>query len=91
MGPDDLLWHLLNFVAPALAVAAGVALAARMLRPRGTQGLGWWTSLAINFAAGVAVLGAGLWLGGKDGLMATYAALVGVVASCQWLAARGWR
>jgi hypothetical protein len=91
MGPADLFLHLLNFAAPALAVAAGVALAARVLLPPGSGGCGWWSSFAINSVAGGMVLGVGLWLGGKDGLMATYAALVGIVATCQWLAARGWR
>lgn len=91
MGPADFLLHLLNFAAPALAVALLVALAARWMLPRGAGGPGWLASVAINFAAGLAVLGAGLWLGGKDGLMATYAALVAVVATCQWLAGRGWR
>ncbi|TWO68881.1 hypothetical protein FN976_21015 [Caenimonas sedimenti] len=91
MGPADFLIHLLSFAAPALAVAALVALAARFLLPRGAGAPGWWASFAINSAAGIAVLAGGLWLGGRDGLMGTYAALVGVVATCQWLAGRGWR
>lgn len=91
MGPADLLIHLLSFAAPALAVAVLVALGARVLLPRGPGMPGWWSCLAINFAAGLAVLVAGLWLGGRDGLMATYASLVVVVATCQWLAGRGWR
>jgi hypothetical protein len=37
------------------------------------------------------VLLVGLWWWGVDGKMATYAALVGVVASCQWLFSRAWR
>lgn len=91
MGPADLLNHLLNFAAPALFVAVLVALAARVLLPKAPGASGWWLSVAINFAAGLLVLLAGLALGGRDGLMATYAALVVVVATCQWLAGRGWR
>lgn len=89
MGPIDLLFHLLSFVAPAFGVALGVAFAARLM------GLGaagrWWKPVALNFGAGVAVLAGGLWFFGNDGKMATYAALVAAVASVQWLAGRGWR
>lgn len=91
MGVTDLLNHGLNFAAPAAALAVLVALAARLLLPRGGAMPGWWACVAINFAAGLGVLGAGLWLGGRDGLMGTYATLVVVVASCQWLLGQGWR
>jgi hypothetical protein len=37
----------------------------------------------------VACWGRGLWYFGVDGKMATYAALVVVVAPCQWLCQRG--
>jgi hypothetical protein len=37
------------------------------------------------------VLAAGLWVFGRDGKMATYAALVVVVGSTQWLMGGGWR
>src|SRR5262245_4651788 len=82
---------LLNFAAPALAVAVLVAAAARLLLPRDPQALGWLGSIAINFVAGLGVLAAGLWYFGRDGKMATYAALVLAVATSQWLAARAWR
>jgi hypothetical protein len=39
----------------------------------------------------VLVLAAGLWHFGVDGKMATYAALVIAVASCQWICDPGWR
>ena len=45
----------------------------------------------LVFAAGVAVLAAGLAVFGRDGMMATYAALVVVCGTVQWLAMRGWR
>ena len=38
-----------------------------------------------------AVLLAGLWWFGRDAKMATYAALVVVMALCQWVFSRGWR
>lgn len=91
MGPLDLAVHLLSFIAPALAVALLVTLAARVLLPKGPQALGWWARLALNSVAGVAALAAGLWYFGHDGKMASYAALVLAVATTQWLTGRGWR
>ena len=41
-------------------------------------------SLAVNFVACLAVLTTGLWLGGRDGKMLTYTAMVVVCASAQW-------
>ncbi len=84
----DLLQHLLSFALPALGVGAIVALAARWMLP---QRPGWWRSFVLNSAVGLAVLAAGLWYFGRDGKMATYLALVAVVATTQWLAGRGWR
>ena len=91
MGPIDLLIHFLGFFAPALAVAVGVALAATWLGLDRSVGRRWWTSAALNFIAGSAALVAGLWYFGRDGKMATYAALVLAVAAVQWLSGRGWR
>jgi len=91
MSPIGLILHLLSFAAPALALAVLMAAAARFLLPRGTAALGWWGSVALNFIAGLAILGGGLWYWGRDGKMATYAAMVLVVASCQWLSGRAWR
>jgi hypothetical protein len=91
LGPTDLLDHLLSFVAPALAVALLVTLTAPLVLPRAAQGPAWWARFAINCAAGLIALGAGLWYFGHDGKMATYAVLVLAVATAQWLAARAWR
>ena len=85
MGPSDLLIHLLSFLAPAVGVALLVALAGPLLLPRQGSARSWWAQAAINSVAGALVLGAGLWWGGVDGKMATYAALVVVIATCQWL------
>jgi hypothetical protein len=91
MGPLDILLHLLSFAAPALAVAGLVALAARFFMPRRAGLSAWWVPFALNSAAGVAVLTAGLWHYGVDGKMATYAALVAGVALCQWVCSRSWQ
>jgi hypothetical protein len=46
---------------------------------------------AINFVVGGTVLALGLWWQGADGRMVTYAALVTVMATLQWLLGRHWR
>ena len=51
----------------------------------------WWRHTVVNFFAGVLVLAAGLWHFGVDGKMATYAALVAVIATTQWFCSRGWK
>jgi small basic protein len=91
MGPLDLLLHLLSFIAPAIAVALLVALAGRIVTPRNPVRRSWWPQALVNSAVGVLVLAAGLWHFGVDGKMATYAALVVAVASCQWACSRSWR
>ena len=91
MGPTDLLIHLLNFAAPALAVALLVAAGARVFLARQAEGASWPASFAIDFIAGLAASAAGLWHFGVDGKMATYAALVLAVATTQWLLSRPWR
>jgi hypothetical protein len=90
LSPLDFLVHLLSLAAPALAVAFLVALGARLVL-RGPARPGWWASLLVNAATGVMVLAAGLWWFGRDGKMATYAALVVAVATAQWLVGRAWR
>ncbi len=91
MDPLTLANHLLNFVAPALAVAALTLLGSRFLMKKPPLVRTWWSQLAINFIVGALVLAAGLWIFGRDGKMATYAALVLACASCQWVFCRGWK
>lgn len=88
MGPLDLLNHLLNFAAPALFVAAAVTLAGRWVVGKPAAGPPWRVQWAVNAGIGVAVLLGGLLLFGRDGKMATYAALVLAAATSQWLMSR---
>lgn len=91
MGPLDLSLHLLNFLALAAALALALPLLARLLL-RGTAGrVGWALQAGVLFVLGAAVLAGGLWWFGRDGKMATYGALVAVVATGQWALLRAWR
>ena len=91
MGPWDAFNHLLNFAAPAAAMALLLALSGRFLGSKTPVALSWWARAAIVFVVGVAVLVAGLLVWGRDGKMLTYAALVLACATCQWVLVRGWR
>ncbi len=91
MGFSDTLFHLFGFAAPALVLGLLLPLAARVARPGARRPPRYWVQAAVVAAAGVATLAAGLWWFGRDGKMATYAALVAVAASVQWLVGAGWR
>ena len=87
----DLLLHLLNFMAPAAFVSAVTVALSRLAHKKQVALMGLWPQLAVNFSICVSVLLAGLWFFGRDGKMATYAALVVLSAGCQWVMVRGWR
>ena len=84
MGLFATLNHLLNFVAPALALAVLLPVFARMTGRGEASSRSFALQSGVNFVACLAVLIAGLWLGGRDGKMLTYAAMVVVCASTQW-------
>jgi hypothetical protein len=85
----QLLFHLANFVLPALAMAVFMPLAGHWVM--GGAAPRWPQRVLCHVAAGVAVLVLGLVLQGQDGRMATYAALAGVSATLEWALHRGWR
>lgn len=91
MGPLDQLYHLANFLAPALAVGLLLALAGPFVSKKSPPALGFLAQTAINCIAGAVALGLGLWFFGRDGKMASYCALLVFAASSQWVGARGWR
>jgi hypothetical protein len=91
MDPLDILNHLLNFIAPAAALALALVLCGRLVGTKVAAVRSLWRQFAVVFTVGLAVLAAGLVLWGRDGKMLTYAALVVATATCQWLLLRGWK
>ena len=88
MGPLDPLNHLLNFAAPALALGLVLAFLAPVFIKNKAMARTRTAQAAINFVVGLLALLAGLLFFGRDGKMASYAALVLATASSQWWALR---
>lgn len=84
MSPLDALWHLLNFVFPAFGVAVLASAAAKLLWRRELAGVAWRPLVLWTAAAGVVALVGGLVVFGRDGKMASYAALVLASAGTLW-------
>jgi hypothetical protein len=87
VGVLDGLWHLLNFFAPALAVGVLAASATKLLWWKELRSVGWSHLAGWAVAGSAAALVAGLVWTGRDGKMATYAAMVVACAlSLGWAA-----
>ena len=84
MGPLDGVWHLLNFVAPALGVALIATALAKLLWRRSLKTVPFRPLFTWTAAWGTGVLVAGLLLFGQDGRVVTYAALVVATAGVLW-------
>lgn len=84
MGPLDAANHLLNLFLPALALGALSAGLAKLLWRRALSGLSWARLAGPAAGAASAVVLAGLLLFGRDGRMATYAAMVLACAITLW-------
>ena len=91
MSPLDALWHLLNFVFPALGVAMLASAAAKLLWRNELAGVGWCRLMLWTAAAGAAALLGGLVVFGRDGRMGSYAALVLASAATLWWVGFGAR
>jgi len=91
MGPIDVINHLLNFGAPAFAMALLTALFARHVLFRRLAMPGLRTLAGVGFGICLTASLAGLWLFGRDGTMATYGAMVLVCATLPWVMARAWK
>lgn len=84
MGPIDAFWHLLNLFAPAIGLGLIAPTLAKLLWRRALAAVAWRALAQWVAGAGVAVTLAGLVLLGRDGRMATYAALVLATAAALW-------
>jgi hypothetical protein len=87
----SLIVHLVNFLAPAIFMAAWIGVLSRLFWRHKPALFKPWQQFVLNSLAGAAVLVGGLLLGGQDGKMLTYTTLVLVCASLQWLFFRAWR
>jgi hypothetical protein len=85
----QLVFHLTGFALPAVAMAVCMPLAGRWVM--GSSAVAWPRRVGLQALVGLLVLLAGLVLQGHDGRMATYAALVLVAATLEWLMHKGWR
>jgi hypothetical protein len=91
MGPIDLLWHLLNLLAPGVSLGLIAAAAAKLLWRRDLAVVAYVRLAGWGAAASTVALLAGLVLTGHDGRMATYAAMVLACAGALWWAGFGPR
>lgn len=91
MGPLDFFNHLLNFLAPALAVGFLVAVVGHISKGKMAAAPVLYAQAAINCVAGALTLGLGLWFFGHDGKVASYAAMVLAIASSQCFLRKGKR
>ena len=76
MGPLDALWHLLNFVAPAMGLGVIAAGLCKLIFRSDLAHVSWRRLATWACSASLAALIGGLVITGRDGRMATYAAMV---------------
>ena len=91
MGPTDLLWHLLNLLAPGVALGLTAAAGAKLIWRRDLVGVGYGRLAGWGAGAATSALLAGLVITGRDGRMGTYAAMVLACAGALWWAGFGPR
>jgi hypothetical protein len=84
VGPLDALWHLLNFVTPAVGLGLLSAWGAKLLWRRELAAVRWQRLARDASLAGMVVSVAGLVAFRQDGRMLTYAAMVLACALMLW-------
>lgn len=87
MTPLQQVWHLANFLAPAVFTAVIAVALTKLLWRRELAGVGWFGLTLWSTLAGEAAMIGGWMLSGRDGAMATYGAMVLAVATALWVAA----
>lgn len=76
MGPLDVLWHLLNFVAPALGLGLISATLCKVVWRRELAAVRWRRLAGWACTASFLALVGGLVWSGRDGRMSTHLAMV---------------
>ncbi len=89
MNFNDLLWHLLDFAAPALLLGVISATVAKWLWRGQLRATPWLQLGASAAAASLLACITGLVITGRDGKMVTYAAMVLACAASLWWRTRG--
>ena len=84
MGPLDVFWHLANLLAPAFGMALIAPTLAKLLWRDALRSVRWAPLAGWVGGASAVVLVSGLVLLGRDGRMATYAAMVAAAAAVLW-------
>ena len=91
MSPIDALWHLINLLAPGVALGLIASGGAKWLWRRELVGVAWMRLAGWASAASLASSLGGLAIAGRDGRMATYAAMVVACSLALWWAGFGPR
>lgn len=91
MSPLDAIFHALNFLLPALAVALSMAFSGRVFKQKRPVAVTFIAQTAIHFIVCCAVLVIGLIVTGRDGKMMTYLAMVFASATVQCWLSGAWR
>jgi hypothetical protein len=84
MGPLDAFWHVSNLFLPALGLGALAAALAKLIWRRELASVAYKRLAGPACAACATVVLIGLVAFGRDGKMATYAAMVGACAFTLW-------
>ncbi len=86
VSPLDAIWHIVNFLAPAVVVALFTAVGAKLAFSASLRAVAWRRLLRWALLPTVAVAIGGLIVTGRDGAMLTYTAMVVAAALGVWFA-----
>jgi hypothetical protein len=84
VGGLDVVWHLLNFLAPAVGLGALSAALAKFVWRRDLRSVTWLRLALWSSAAAILALVGGLVVLGRDGKIASYAVMVLASALALW-------
>lgn len=89
MDPATAAWHVVNLFAVPLGLGLLAPTLAKLLWRDALRGASWFGLVASGMGLSAAVAVGGLVVSGRDGMMATYAAMVGATALLLWWRSRG--